>query len=491
MRVAPLATSIMLAAFSASCLMAQPARAVPNFARKYNVSCNVCHTREPRLNPFGQQFQENGYQIPGTEDGGTTLKDLFGGRLHAVTLDEITNILSVRMRADLQQANLREETEATEKVDLVFPNIINLFLAGTATENIAYFIEGELDFAAGEHAEGFEFERAMVIFNNLGGYQLANLKIGNFDPSTFFAFPTHRQQLNPIIPDAHTDGFPPHINRVPALPLAFASKMFGMTTGPANAGDEGFSILPFEPFLFNSPSVEGATLYGRPPFAENLLYQVGVVRETTAKDESDIRWDWYALLRYDLLPADYMALQLSAFYYGARDAARPALAGSTPTDPVFATEAVDWKRFGVGVRAHYRFVDIYGTFIWDRIDRPRFAAAPASLSEWDTTALGVSLEADWLINEHWLLAVRYDFMDPGGLKKLPPMLQAGAPRINQDISFLAVIAKFYPRPNIALYARAHFNLIGSSRLPVAVFGGAEHPARNLRSMWTIGLDLAF
>ncbi len=43
--------------------------ALPSFARKYGFSCTVCHVRVPRLNSFGQQFQENGYQLPGTEDG--------------------------------------------------------------------------------------------------------------------------------------------------------------------------------------------------------------------------------------------------------------------------------------------------------------------------------------------------------------------------------------------------------------------------------------
>ena len=37
------------------------AEAVPAFARKYNVSCSMCHVAFPMLNAFGRQFKLNGY----------------------------------------------------------------------------------------------------------------------------------------------------------------------------------------------------------------------------------------------------------------------------------------------------------------------------------------------------------------------------------------------------------------------------------------------
>src|SRR2546422_279443 len=41
-----------------------PAAAVPAFARQYDLQCNACHTRPPRLNRFGEQFHMMGFQIP-------------------------------------------------------------------------------------------------------------------------------------------------------------------------------------------------------------------------------------------------------------------------------------------------------------------------------------------------------------------------------------------------------------------------------------------
>ena len=49
--------------------LAAPLRAYPVFARKYQTSCQTCHTIFPKLNPFGQAFRLNGYRMP-EGDGG-------------------------------------------------------------------------------------------------------------------------------------------------------------------------------------------------------------------------------------------------------------------------------------------------------------------------------------------------------------------------------------------------------------------------------------
>ena len=476
--------------------MIPEASAIPAFARKFNVSCNVCHTRPPRLNPFGQRFQENGYQIPGTSDGSVSRKRLLGGELGGATLDAISNYMAVRLRADIQQASFRDATitEASDDIDIILPNIVNIFFAGTASDDISFFFEAEY----ASQGEGvLAFERAFLIFDNLGGHQVANIKIGKFDPAAMYSFPTHRQQINPIGPKADTDAFPPTINRIPLLPLAFSSKMFGLSRGQRLADSaaptdpdllsEGFAILPFEPMFYNAPVQNGISIHGR-PFGSNFLYQVGIVQAETAENQSQTTFDTYVMLRYDWL-GEYSDLSVSGFIYNADKAAMPTLnpAGTL----IYATDAVDWQRYGIAARWTSKWWDIYGTIIWDEIDTPVFAMAPASLSTWDTDAMGISIEADYLLNAQWLLGVRYDSMDTGGLSLLPPALQAGDPAINQDASFIAVIAKYYPRPSIGLYARYHQNLESSVKLPTNVFGGVEHPARNLKSMITVGVDMAF
>ncbi|MEW6354324.1 MAG: hypothetical protein AB1469_08540 [Pseudomonadota bacterium] len=44
--------------------LAQPAQAMPVFARQYNLTCVTCHAAFPRLNSFGKDFIANNYRLP-------------------------------------------------------------------------------------------------------------------------------------------------------------------------------------------------------------------------------------------------------------------------------------------------------------------------------------------------------------------------------------------------------------------------------------------
>ncbi len=48
---------------SALMLVAQPARAIPPFARQTGLACEACHTMPPELTPFGRRFKLNGYTL--------------------------------------------------------------------------------------------------------------------------------------------------------------------------------------------------------------------------------------------------------------------------------------------------------------------------------------------------------------------------------------------------------------------------------------------
>ena len=391
----------------------------------------------------------------------------------------------------------------TEDPDIVFPRTVNIFFAGAAAKDISFFFEMEYD--TQDPAESaVAFERSMLMFDNMFGAQNGTLKIGQFDPSSLYSFPTHRQMINPVKPIAETNEYAPAIGRIPVLPLAFSSKMFGLTTGARNAGEtasdptalkEGFAILPFEPYLFNAPVQKGVSLHGR--IAGNkLLYQVGLVQNKTAETVSKTRWDTYAMLRYDWL-GTFSNFQVSGFYYNAPKAAMPTLrmepaaAGNQPDMLVYGDSAVNWNRYGLAARWQAKSWDIYGTVIVDEIDKPKFSGMGAT-STWETKAMGISLEADYLLNDKWLLGVRYDKMNAGGLIKGMPSFDQS---VKQDASFLALIGKYYPSPNIGLYARYHHNLESSQKMPnlamVDGLDGQENPATNLTSMVTVGVDMAF
>ena len=76
-----------------SLFAATEAQAIPAFARKYDVNCTACHTAPPILNTYGQRFLENGYQLPGTEDGGSTGKKKLGD----LNLDDVNQYVGFRL----------------------------------------------------------------------------------------------------------------------------------------------------------------------------------------------------------------------------------------------------------------------------------------------------------------------------------------------------------------------------------------------------------
>src|SRR5205809_6483306 len=56
---------LVLAAL-ASLAVPPAARALPAFARRFNLACGACHIAVPRLNAFGEEFHMNGFKPPGT-----------------------------------------------------------------------------------------------------------------------------------------------------------------------------------------------------------------------------------------------------------------------------------------------------------------------------------------------------------------------------------------------------------------------------------------
>jgi len=482
-------------------------QAIPAFARKYQANCALCHNNEPRLAPFGQKFLENGYQLPGTEDGAETAKMQLEGEQGPVTLDKLSNMMAVRIRADIEKASFKQlkddmKTEGVnEQTNVEMPRIINIFFGGTATKNLSYFLEAEYNTMEAHGGDtALKFERTFLQFSNVGRLQgAANIKVGVFDPSSLFAFPTHRQQMNPILPIANSDKFPPQINRIPILPLAFSSKLFGMTTGNAYIGGEGHAILPFQPFLYNAPFQKGVSIHGRPMGAgSGFMYQIGTAINDRATVDSTRknRYDSYLMGRYDFSVSAVDA-QIAAFVYNAPNAALAALAPNNML--VTAMDTTDINRVGIGGRAQWWQFDVYAAYVQDMIERPTFMMAPLNTSVWDTKGSGFSGELDWRFHKKWMLGVRYDQMSPGGLSKLPMGADPARTKLNVNASFFGAILKYYMSPNIGLYLRTHINLEGTTRLPdttgqavqINAFDGSEHPATNLRNVTTFGIDMAF
>ncbi len=425
------------------------AGALPAFARKYKVNCNVCHTRQPRLNKFGEQFLENGYQMPGTDDGGIVGKLKYGD----LTLDQVSNYFSVLFATSgLDHYELKREIEGSgDQTELGTPTILRLFTAGTITNNVGFFVDVTSLF--GRSSE-LDLGRAYVTLNNLGGMNWGHLRVGRLDPSAFFSMARGRPQFPPIGPKlAPPFGAfnTPTVNRWALMQSAYASKFYGLFDRNRNA------IQPYDSTLYHSPEEVGIDIHGR-PFGDWFLYQAGILNGGNERaGDSNNSKDWYVMTRFDYARSDYFSANLSGFAYFGNHNAK--VAGNTD---------VSRSRYGVGARVRYKWLDVYGAYTIDRVtDLPSGMGAT-----FDSTATGVTVEAHALVTDRLLLGTRYDHMDAGGLLAT-----------RTSATFVGLLAKYYLRPNMAISLRDDFNVRDAE--------GGTSAARNLRNRFAVDLAIVF
>ncbi|MEC4672741.1 MAG: hypothetical protein VST68_01005, partial [Nitrospirota bacterium] len=429
------------------------AQAIPPFSRKYDVNCSVCHTKPPRLNTFGERFLENGYQMPGTEDGGVIKKR----RLGDLTLDTVGNYLGARLRGNVQSFDFEKDGDGSagnpeDRTEIGFPQTFSLYTAGTLTTNVGIFTEMLFNFKGSV----FTTERAFVTFDNVGSYDVFHIRIGRIDPSAFSSYPNRRQQLDRVRGDSANqfgNAFKQQtINRIPLVPNAFGSKFYGLFKRT-----NGQVISPDKQSLFFSDREVGLDIHGR-PFGDWFLYQVGILNgaEEGFGDSNNPK-DWYVMFRVDYGESRYFTANLSTFAYFGNNNAK-----------VTSVAEVSRRQYGLAGNVRYKMVDIYGAFVIDHVaDLP-----PSLASSFDDTATGLTLEADVIATDRLLLSMRYDHLDAGGTRAT-----------KKSNSLLAFQVKYFLSSNIALYLRDDFNVQKDE-------GGSSGP-RTFRNGFFIGADLDF
>jgi hypothetical protein len=451
---AVVASVVLAAGILSLFVVPDQAHAIPAFARKYNVNCTTCHTAPPILNQYGQRFLENGYQLPGTEDGGIIGKRKLGD----LTLDDVTNYLGFRLVGNVvrnwgfkkQNPPGLDAGVVENKTEFTFPENFVLFTGGTITRNVGFMVELGHDVEGG----GAAVERGFVTFNNIGYHDLLHLRVGKFDPNTFSSYATVRQQLGDV-GESQTGGCLPFapctLNRAGLAPSAFATKFYGLYDRAGN------QLSPFGASLYNSGAEMGVDIHGR-PFGDWFLYQVGILNGANeAMGDSNKGKDIYGMVRFDFARSNNFSANVSGFIYHGNSNAK-----------VQTQEDVNWHRWGVSARATYKMLDLYAAYAIDKINK-----TPAALSGlFDATATGLTIGADAYVTDRALVSVRYDNLDAGG------MLDQ-----RKSSTFVGVQAKYFLRTNVAVFVRDDFNIRKSE--------GGDSAARNLRNAFFTGVDIVF
>lgn len=457
-----------------------PSHAVPAFARQYDMQCNACHTRPPRLNRFGEQFHMMGFQIPSASrpDG------LLGTLKEDGPVKTLLDSAAVRVFGGLLEYS---ESPRETEVKLEPPHEVEIFITRAITPNLSIYAELEYE------PNGTDFSRDRGFFNRghtfglgkeaffmanlgslfgllgaptmvMGGQTMVGRHGGNYmhgpmlmagkiDPSTNFSYPTNRQLI--LDTELEFEKEPgediSEVHRLPIVPYAFASKFFGLFKNR----DEGEPQLVTDQVMYNTTGEPGADFHAM--FNDVVLAQMGFLRENEG-------FNTYGMLRFDLLDRQGFTFNVSGLLnwgFGVVRAPNP----EDHEEP--GNRRLDRLRYGIAANARWKGLDVYGALIFDRI-----FGLPGELGrEFDRTAMGLTVQADYLAHEKVVLSGRFDQLWAGGLKddKL-------------DATVLTAQIRYYHWQNIAFFIRDSVNVRKFHE---------DNPLRSYRNQVFVGIDWDF
>jgi hypothetical protein len=208
------AAHILVAALiAAAALLAMPrdARAVPSFARKYQTSCQTCHTVYPVLNPFGEAFRRDGYRFPsqnGSDDsdaekapaiplGQEAYKKTFPD---SVWPDKIAESIPLSLMFNGSVPINMPDSEAKSAAGNTFTwsgieAEMHLFGAGAFNDTLTYFTQLTL-----ADSGSFDLETAYLLWNDIvGPRHLLNLWVGRLFAPQLTSFGLHSSYLSDTV----------------------------------------------------------------------------------------------------------------------------------------------------------------------------------------------------------------------------------------------------------------------------------------------------
>ena len=144
---------------------------IPAFARKYGLSCSVCHAPAPRLTAAGEAFAANGFEFQVGEEP----RDTVGTGDPLLRLQR-TLPLAVRFDAYAQFLSNRRAEQASS--DLQLPWVMKLLSGGQVADKISYYVY----FLLTERGEVAGLEDAYIQFTDVAGSGI-NVQVGQFQVS--------------------------------------------------------------------------------------------------------------------------------------------------------------------------------------------------------------------------------------------------------------------------------------------------------------------
>lgn len=152
--------------FGLALAVAQPAGAIPAFARKYQFSCTTCHSPFPRLKAYGEEFAGNGFRLADASQEPTR-----------ATLDSGDPLLKLPREMPLAfrlEGFASWKEDAAAESDLEWPWVFKILSGGPIHDKISYYF-----YFLTERGEVVGLEDAYLQFNRVFG-QPVDLLVGQF-----------------------------------------------------------------------------------------------------------------------------------------------------------------------------------------------------------------------------------------------------------------------------------------------------------------------
>lgn len=160
--------TLPLAGLLALLALPTPATAIPAFARRYKVSCALCHNPAPTLTEFGAQFAGNGFRMASGEEP----VDTIGTDDNTLAL---LKDIPLAIRLDLYA---QEYANGRATTDFQTPYGVKLLSGGALSKSISYYFYTFLL----ERGDVGGIEDAFLYFNDIGGAPL-DVAVGQFQVS--------------------------------------------------------------------------------------------------------------------------------------------------------------------------------------------------------------------------------------------------------------------------------------------------------------------
>jgi hypothetical protein len=149
-------------------LASTPAQALPVFARRYRVSCQLCHNPIPALTAFGAQFAGNGFRMSPDEIPGDTV----------ATGDPMLQLMQSLPLAVRLDAYIQLYSDGNAVTDFQTPYGLKLLSSGALSRKFSYYFYAFL----AERGEVAGIEDAFLTYNDVGGVP-GDVSVGQFQIS--------------------------------------------------------------------------------------------------------------------------------------------------------------------------------------------------------------------------------------------------------------------------------------------------------------------